>query len=412
MVCEIYRLQLHDPRIVQSYLNSYKQFVSKHESHRRTLAVVNKYNDIGTVTEEISTTLEELDSLGVKGMLLAERCCRKIKAGACDWTPQFQKAITSIHMWTVKVKLLEGKRASTRHLLRLARKCEYPLDQLRTTLLSEAKTNLKEAYVAYRAVCRSTITSRRTWLEELATAQAAEGNTTAEQLFLNLKRREQQRRSARRIKNVLGRLERQGILAVVVPDRQGGWIEVTTKADMERGCLEENKARFLQASGTPFLQPPLLPLVGRLGNTPSADAILSGQFQHPPALEDFTHAFIRELVAPPIPQPDLPMPSTISVDDHIWGWQRAKERTSSGRSGLHFGHFKAGCLVQELAEIDAAFAGLVYDSGYSYNRWKQGINVMLVKKPGEFRVDRLRTILLYEADFNMNNKKMGRDLMA
>ena len=34
---------------------------------------------------------------------------------------------------------------------------------------------------------------------------------------------------------------------------------------------------------------------------------------------------------------------------------------------------------------------------------------MLEKKPGNFRVDKLRAILLYEADFN--NKFLGRAMM-
>ena len=36
---------------------------------------------------------------------------------------------------------------------------------------------------------------------------------------------------------------------------------------------------------------------------------------------------------------------------------------------------------------------------------------MIEKKKGVFKVDKLRTILLYEADFNMNNKYVGRDMM-
>jgi hypothetical protein len=36
---------------------------------------------------------------------------------------------------------------------------------------------------------------------------------------------------------------------------------------------------------------------------------------------------------------------------------------------------------------------------------------MLEKKKGNFRVDKLRAILLYEANFNQNNKKLGRDMM-
>jgi hypothetical protein len=58
-----------------------------------------------------------------------------------------------------------------------------------------------------------------------------------------------------------------------------------------------------------------------------------------------------------------------------------------------------------------AMAHIPYASEYSPERWQKGINVMLEKKKGNFRVDKLRAILLYEANFNRNNKKLGRDVM-
>ena len=36
---------------------------------------------------------------------------------------------------------------------------------------------------------------------------------------------------------------------------------------------------------------------------------------------------------------------------------------------------------------------------------------MIEKKQGNYRVDKLRTILLYEADFSTNTKYLGRDMM-
>ena len=53
-----------------------------------------------------------------------------------------------------------------------------------------------------------------------------------------------------------------------------------------------------------------------------------------------------------------------------------------------------------------------YSTGYSPSRWRRGTNVELVKKPGNFKVTDLRTILLFEADFNQNNKQLGRTMMA
>ena len=49
--------------------------------------------------------------------------------------------------------------------------------------------------------------------------------------------------------------------------------------------------------------------------------------------------------------------------------------------------------------------------GFSPTRWQVGINVMLEKKKGNFNVEKLRTILLYEADFNQTNKWLGRQAM-
>jgi hypothetical protein len=52
-----------------------------------------------------------------------------------------------------------------------------------------------------------------------------------------------------------------------------------------------------------------------------------------------------------------------------------------------------------------------YETGISPKRWQQGTDVMLKKQTRNFRVDKLRAILLYEADLNQNNKKLGRDMM-
>ena len=54
---------------------------------------------------------------------------------------------------------------------------------------------------------------------------------------------------------------------------------------------------------------------------------------------------------------------------------------------------------------------VAYATGYSYRRWKRGLYVQLLKRSKDYRAEKLRTILLLEADFNMNNKMLGRDAM-
>jgi len=48
---------------------------------------------------------------------------------------------------------------------------------------------------------------------------------------------------------------------------------------------------------------------------------------------------------------------------------------------------------------------------YSPTQWWKGLNVMLKKSPGNFNVEKLHIILLFEADFNSNNKWLGHAVM-
>jgi len=56
-------------------------------------------------------------------------------------------------------------------------------------------------------------------------------------------------------------------------------------------------------------------------------------------------------------------------------------------------------------------ANIPLHTGYSPARWWKGLNVMLKKSPGNFNVEKLCIILLFEADFNSNNKWLGRTVM-
>jgi hypothetical protein len=40
-------------------------------------------------------------------------------------------------------------------------------------------------------------------------------------------------------------------------------------------------------------------------------------------------------------------------------------------------------------------------NGYSYQRWKKVVNIMIEKEPGNPKIHRLRVIHLYEADYNL-----------
>jgi len=58
-------------------------------------------------------------------------------------------------------------------------------------------------------------------------------------------------------------------------------------------------------------------------------------------------------------------------------------------------------------KINRLMATLPLMTGISPQRWRQTLNVMLEKVAGNCAVEKLRIIMLFEDDFNNNNKWLG-----
>jgi hypothetical protein len=81
-----------------------------------------------------------------------------------------------------------------------------------------------------------------------------------------------------------------------------------------------------------------------------------------------------------------------------------RESTSLSESGLHFGHYIAGCDSDHISYFHALKATLIVKRGIVLERWSRGLSVMLEKVFGCALITKLRSILLMEADFNSTNK--------
>jgi len=100
-----------------------------------------------------------------------------------------------------------------------------------------------------------------------------------------------------------------------------------------------------------------------------------------------------------------------SLQDYTMGWRRAWETTASSMLGIHFGHYMAGTFNPDIVLFNATMADLPMKTGYSPRHWQEGLNIILEKIPGNFNVEKLQIILLFEADFNTNNKWLARAIM-
>jgi hypothetical protein len=85
---------------------------------------------------------------------------------------------------------------------------------------------------------------------------------------------------------------------------------------------------------------------------------------------------------------------------------------SAESSGLTLDHHGAGCEDPLLDETDTSFRQLPHHHGFSPDSWQRITDVEILKKAGVYDVELMRTTQLMNAEFNMTNKKLGRDVMA
>jgi len=93
------------------------------------------------------------------------------------------------------------------------------------------------------------------------------------------------------------------------------------------------------------------------------------------------------------------------------GMEKAREAMGSSTLGICFSHYMAGTFTLEILVINSPLTNTPLCTGFSYDCWKKGINVMIEKTCSNFNVKNLRIILLFKANFNANNKWLGHVIM-
>jgi hypothetical protein len=151
---------------------------------------------------------------------------------------------------------------------------------------------------------------------------------------------------------------------------------------------------------------PLLSDLGFLGTTEASRQILAGTYVPPPGVDSLTREFLAVLQATAPLDPANRISCEITHQDFQQHWRKAREHTSSSLSGLHYGHYKAAAQSDLLSEMHALMTKLAVTGGAPLACWESGLSVMLEKTKGIIQVDKLRAILLMEADFNFYNGLM------
>ena len=401
------RLQCSQAQVRQRYVNVLREQFEIHRIYEKTAALYQSATY--PPPPGFAKAAEALDRIRTQLMIHAEKVCRKRRMGEVDYSPEVIIWKKRRDVWREVIKYRSGGKINKTSLRRRAQACGI------NTPLS---ANLEAAKRAYKT-CDQEFTRlkpyadsyRMAFLRERAEQSEAMGDTTYARDLRTMINKEKSRKMWRSIRSAIKK-HKGGSVTKVKVQVHGEWVERESTEDVETGIMLELTKRFRLTESTPLMTGQLCTDLGFLAITDQADAILNGTYQAPEGTHPGTIAMLQRISEVAATLRHRPVQVTISKEDFKKYWRGSKETTSSSYSGLHFGHSKAAASDDWLTENHAMFIQLICQTGTHLTRWSTGLTVMLEKIAGNFRVDKLRAILLMEADFNFANKLLfGSRLM-
>jgi len=185
---------------------------------------------------------------------------------------------------------------------------------------------------------------------------------------------------------------------------------------MEKHSLQHSQEHFQQAHGTPFTTPLLNDLLGFNGLTPFGDQIFVGApIPTDLAIDQATWLLLKhqQNLLQPMERTEHPF----EFKPLMWGFRCWPEWTTMSPSGCHLGVYKALLKDQPPSNSPPKYVPwmhsidimcyiyhlmqLAIKHTFPYECWWIVWNMYLKKEPGNLRIDKLCTLHLFEADYNL-----------
>ena len=335
----------------------------------------------------------------------AEKKCRRLKSGRISFSPESVIWIKREQIYKSLLEYQFGRNKNRGNLKRAARKqgikspFQISVAELRARLevCGERNNYFREHGHRYR---------KQHLLKRVEVAKQ-EGRDKAAIKILAIIQREHDKSFWQKINYACGKVRGGSPTSVQVP-RNGSEDQVDEHTDQatvqEAIWANIHYKRFYLAEEAPICQGQLRSDFGYNAATCVAEDILEGRYEFPEDFDQATRELCEEcaLIRKLIPKNSVKIKMT--KEDFIAHWERAKEETSSSRSGLHFGHYMAAIASEYISHFHALKATLIFHHGLVLDCWAQGLSIMLQKLFGCSLITKLRAILLMEADLNSTTK--------
>ena len=396
------RLKSNNPNVIKKYNFELEKQLEERNLYSRTAKLYKTFQSPLTLSQQ--KEYNNIDKQREEAMCKAEKKCRKLHMGAVPWSPAIQEVRTKIFYLKLCRKQRTKVKVSRKLLMRQAKKSKLYCEHIP---IKEIDALLHEHYKRWKKLKKKAVKLRINYLEHLAELYEKDGKGTKAKILKAIIHTEDQKAMFKRLKHISGKLgENLSTTSVIITRPNGTKKQIYKRKQMKKVIREENIKKYHQSEDTcQFLKPQLKREFGEYGEGPETEKLQAGQYNYmgnPKSVNEFLHICI----------PNSPITTMKRTPTEFRrSWKKMKEKTSS-HGNLHFGHFKAACNHNKNILLHYALAEIPFRTGFSPLRWQQATNVMILKKAGLYNLEKLRTLCLFQADFNHNNKFLGKSTMA
>ena len=371
--------------------------------------------------------IEQLDAIFSDVLNSADKRC--IKRFDTPYSPKLQKLRVAKNIFRMCLHEITCKKNMQPQIDRLQKLLPHPV--VLPSTRKEASSFLHQANADLKHTIANSAQERKDHLQQLSDLYATESKSFASKSLRQLIKAEETKRLFNKLKYLRKRHTKSRLTRVLIPTNPSSdpsncteWTAIDDPQEMESLILQRNQQHFGQAAGTPFASPPLSDDVDFSTESPNSDVILCGEYNAAELDEMVQHTISHLRAIDHLQCPTLQL-STSQFTNRLKSWA---ESTSTSPSGRHLGHYMA--LVKPhgvpdtqerfdiietqrsaILQIHLCLINYCLRFGYSLNRWKSVVNVMIEKEPGNPKLHRLRVIHIYEADYNLMLSVKHRELI-
>ena len=405
------RLTTKQPRSVSQYNSCFLEQCHIHRARERTDKLMSavgaeQYPVSDTISTKIMGLHTQMDEIRTR----SERDCRKILKPCVSFSPVIAFWNDKIHAYQQLLKIKEGSHPGNNRGRAYRTALRKNIPDPWSLSPADCKEGIRLAKLRQAEIRKHADEHRKQHLRSSLQHAIDTDNVLEQKNIRNRMRRESSKLAWRRINRVVRPATGRSCLQAQ-EEIGGNIITHTTKAEVEAAIQRECTGRFQLGHAAPIKSSLLGEEVGYLSDAKVAQDIIMGTYDIPDDMEEGTALVLKEIgrLGRIVHEAGPAQQFHVTKADYQRFWPRLNENTSSSFSGFHLGHHMSAAKSDEMSELLSDQMNLIVSSGVCPSRWGVALQVLLEKVAGVSLVSKLRSIQLYEADYNWFNKLIFND---